>query len=104
VVETLAGEQAQVFRTAGGQVDAPFGHHPDRVGVQRLRAASRAVRLDQAARLRNGQGLSYLRPGTVAGAQEQQPDWHAARRPSPGIRGGGNELEARMHRLARLGQ
>jgi len=43
------------------------------VGVQRLRAASRAVRLDQAVRPRNGQGLSYLRPGTVAGTQEQQP-------------------------------
>ena len=26
-----------------------------------------ALHLSQAARLRNGQGLSYLRPGTVAG-------------------------------------
>ena len=45
VVEPLPGERAHGAWLTAADVDAVLQHHPDRVGVQRLRVAARAGRL-----------------------------------------------------------
>jgi hypothetical protein len=59
-VEPGVREPVEVLGRASGDVDAPFGHHADRVRMQRLRVAARAARPDRTGRQVLEESLSYL--------------------------------------------
>ena len=97
------GELPQVLGGVGGDVDAPLGHHPHGVGVERLGVAPCAARVDGVPGALDEQRLGDLRPGAVAGAEEQDPAPCAAAARRSGV-GGGTSRSAGVERPARRGE
>src|SRR5262245_32398585 len=59
-VEAPGRELVQVLRAAAADIDPALAHHPHRLGVQRLRAAARALGRHAAAGARLDQRLRHL--------------------------------------------